>query len=135
MNSSIQWVWPYNCSLKIRESIGTLIPKVETHLGVCGFILSHPPTFPRAWNVTLKLHFRPAPLEALVLVVSPKLRSQHWQWAFVEINNLSRLWIFGCFLWKLLCFLHSWIMFQPLKVSETLHNNLAFTKLPNPHKL
>jgi hypothetical protein len=35
---------PYNCSLKIRESIETQTPKVGAHLGVCGFIPSHPPT-------------------------------------------------------------------------------------------
>jgi hypothetical protein len=35
---------PYNCFLKIRESIGTPIPKVGVHLGMCGFIPSHSPT-------------------------------------------------------------------------------------------
>jgi hypothetical protein len=50
---------PYNRSLKIGESNGSPIPKVETHLGVCGFIPSHPPTFPGVWNVTPELHFRP----------------------------------------------------------------------------
>jgi hypothetical protein len=67
-----------NCSLKIRQSIGsikTLTPKVEVHLGVCGFILSHFPTFPRAWNVTPKLHSWPAPLQTLALVMSPNLGS------------------------------------------------------------
>jgi hypothetical protein len=34
----------WNCSLKIWESIGTPIPKVEAHLEVCRFILSHSPT-------------------------------------------------------------------------------------------
>jgi hypothetical protein len=51
-----------NHFLKIQESIGTLIPKVGTHLGLCGFIPSHPSTLPRAWNVTFELHFRHAPL-------------------------------------------------------------------------
>jgi hypothetical protein len=37
-----------NRSQKIRESIGTPISKVGTHLGVCGFILAHPPTLPWA---------------------------------------------------------------------------------------
>jgi len=32
---------PCNCSLKIWEFIVTPIPKVEAHLGVCGFISSH----------------------------------------------------------------------------------------------
>jgi hypothetical protein len=44
---------PCNCLLKIRESIGTLTPKVETHLGMWGFIPSHSFAFPGAWNVTL----------------------------------------------------------------------------------
>ncbi len=35
---------PYNCSLKIQKSIGTPILKVEVHLGLCEFIMSHPPT-------------------------------------------------------------------------------------------
>jgi hypothetical protein len=39
---------PYNFFLEIREFIGTPTPKVITHLGVCGFIPSHPPTFLRA---------------------------------------------------------------------------------------
>ncbi len=39
---------PCNCFLKIRESIGTLTPKVGTHLGVWRFIPSHSPTFPHS---------------------------------------------------------------------------------------
>ncbi len=35
---------PYNHSLKIWEFTGILIPKVGAHLGMCGFIPSHPPT-------------------------------------------------------------------------------------------
>jgi hypothetical protein len=34
----------YNRSLKIQESIETITPKVETHLGVWVFIPSHCPT-------------------------------------------------------------------------------------------
>jgi len=37
---------PCNRPLKIWESIGMPIPKVGTHLGVCGFIPSHFLTFP-----------------------------------------------------------------------------------------
>jgi hypothetical protein len=37
---------PYNHSFKIRESIGTPIPQMGTHLGVWGLILSHCPAFP-----------------------------------------------------------------------------------------
>jgi hypothetical protein len=36
---------PYNCSLKIQESIGTPTPQVGAHLGVWKLILSHSPTF------------------------------------------------------------------------------------------
>jgi hypothetical protein len=43
---------PCNRFLKIRESIGTPIPKVWTHLGVWGFIPLHSSTLPGAWNVT-----------------------------------------------------------------------------------
>jgi hypothetical protein len=32
---------PYNCPLKIQESIGTDLPKAGSHLGVWGFIPSH----------------------------------------------------------------------------------------------
>ncbi len=34
---------PWDCSLKIWDSIGTPTPKVGIHLGVCGFIPSHIP--------------------------------------------------------------------------------------------
>ncbi len=68
---------PCNYSLKIRESIGTLTPKVGIHLGVWRFIPSHSPTFPRAWDVTLRLSSWPTPLQALALVASPKLGLQH----------------------------------------------------------
>jgi len=36
---------PYNCFLKIQESIRTPTPKVEVHLGVGTFVPSHSPTF------------------------------------------------------------------------------------------
>jgi hypothetical protein len=36
---------PCNCLLKVLECIGTPIPKVGAHLGVCEFIPSHFPTF------------------------------------------------------------------------------------------
>jgi hypothetical protein len=32
---------PCNCLLKIQESIKTPTPKVEAHVGMCGFIPSH----------------------------------------------------------------------------------------------
>jgi len=56
INNSIAFQWykeffnpmgfdPYNCSLKIWESVMTPTPKVGAHLGVWGFILSQSPTF------------------------------------------------------------------------------------------
>jgi hypothetical protein len=66
-----------NRSLKIWESIGTPTPKVGTHLGVWGFIPSHSHTLPGAWNVTLGLPSWPAPLQALALIASPRLRLRH----------------------------------------------------------
>ncbi len=43
---------PWNCPLKIRESIGTLILKMGIHLGVWGFIPSHSFALLGTWNVT-----------------------------------------------------------------------------------
>jgi len=39
---------PCNRLLKFWKSIGTPIPKMGTHLGMCGFIPSHFRTFPGA---------------------------------------------------------------------------------------
>jgi hypothetical protein len=66
---------PCNCSLKIWESIGTLTPKMGTHLEVCGFTPSHLPILPRTWNVILGLHSWPTPLEVFALIMSPRLGS------------------------------------------------------------
>jgi hypothetical protein len=68
---------PFNHFLKTRKSIGTPIPKMGTHLGVCGCIPSHPLTLPRTWNVTHGLHSWPAPLQAFALITSPRLGSRH----------------------------------------------------------
>ncbi len=68
---------PWNCSLKIQKSIGTLTPKVGAHLGVWRFIPSNSPTLPGAWNVTIDFHTWPTPSQALALIVSPRLRFQH----------------------------------------------------------
>jgi hypothetical protein len=65
---------PCNRLVKIQESMGTLIPKVGAHLGMCGFIPSHSPTLPGAWNVTLGLHSWPAHLQAFPLVMSLRLK-------------------------------------------------------------
>ncbi len=68
---------PCNWFLKIQESIETPTPKVGTHLGLsfrllgvrewthlgmCGFVPSHPPTLSGSWNVILGLHSQLAPL-------------------------------------------------------------------------
>jgi len=68
---------PYDCLLKIWKFIKIPIPKVRAHLEVCGFIPSHSLTFLRVWNVILGLHSRLASLQALALVASPRLGSQH----------------------------------------------------------
>jgi hypothetical protein len=47
----------WNCSMKIRKSTGTLIPKMGALLGVWGFIPSHSLTLSRAWDVTPGLPF------------------------------------------------------------------------------
>jgi hypothetical protein len=59
---------PYNRSLKLQESIRSSTPEVGVHLGVWRFIPSHSPTLLRTWNVTPKLHYWPAPSQALALV-------------------------------------------------------------------
>jgi hypothetical protein len=64
---------PCNRFLKIRESIGTPTSKMGVHLGVWGFIPSHSLTLSGAWDMTPKLPFWPAPLQALALVVNPRL--------------------------------------------------------------
>jgi hypothetical protein len=64
---------PCNRSLKIQESIWIPTPKVGAHLGVWGFIPSHSPTLPGAWDVTPTFPSWPAALQALALVVSPRL--------------------------------------------------------------
>ncbi len=68
---------PCNYSLKIRESIWTLTPKVGAYLGVWGFMPSHSLTLPGAWNVTLGLHIWPIPSQALALVASLRLGLWH----------------------------------------------------------
>jgi hypothetical protein len=81
---------PCNRPLKIRESTRTPTPKVRAHLGVWGFIPSHSLTLLGAWNVTPRLHFWPAPLQALALIVSPKLRLRHLVWFHLhEVSTLK----------------------------------------------
>jgi hypothetical protein len=64
---------PYNRPLKIRESIGTLTPKMGVHLGVWGFIPSHSFALPGTLYVIPKLPSWLATLQTLTLVASPRL--------------------------------------------------------------
>jgi hypothetical protein len=83
---------PYNCSFKIRESTGIPTPKVGAHLGMWKFIPSHSLALLGAWNMTLGLPSWPAPLQALALVVSPRLGL--WQpfiWRVVVLNLIVAL--------------------------------------------
>ncbi len=68
---------PCNCSMKIRESIGTPIFKVGIHLEVWGFILSQSPTLSWTWDVIPELPSWPALLQALTLVTNLKLGLRH----------------------------------------------------------
>jgi hypothetical protein len=68
---------PCNRFLKIWESIRTPTPKVETPLGVWGFIPSHFPTLLGACSVTPGLRSWPATLQALALIASPRIRLRH----------------------------------------------------------
>jgi hypothetical protein len=62
---------PCNRSLKIWESTRIPTPKVGAPLE-CE-VPSHFLTLPRAWDVTPRLPLGPPPLQALALVVSPRL--------------------------------------------------------------
>jgi hypothetical protein len=64
---------PYNHSLKIRKSTGTLTPKVKVPLGVWGFILSHSFALPGTWNVTPRLPLGSHSCKPFALVASPRL--------------------------------------------------------------
>ncbi len=87
---------PYNCPLKVWESIGTPTPKMGAHLGVWGFIPSHPLTFLGAWNVTpglmLGLH-----LASRCFGHKPKARVATWIHAIIFIihkwKKCDRVWI------------------------------------------
>jgi hypothetical protein len=89
---------PSNRSMKIWESMGTPTPKVWAHLGVWVCIPSHFPTLPGAWDVTLKLPSWPTPLQALALVVNPKLGLQQlWYKSWcnyyynVDVGTMNRI--------------------------------------------
>jgi hypothetical protein len=80
---------PWSCPLKVRESLGTLTPKVGVHLGVWGFILSHSLALSGAWDVTLRLPSWPETLQAFALVVSPRPGLQHkFIYSCSQVNGL-----------------------------------------------
>jgi len=68
---------------------------VGVHLGVWGFIPSHSPTLPGAWNLTPTIHSWPTPLQAFALVVNPRLRLWHLWWVllkhFIQLHSLITL--------------------------------------------
>jgi hypothetical protein len=86
---------PYNRSPKIWKSIETPILKMGAHLGMWRFIPSHFPTFLGAWDVTLRLHSWPTPLQARALVARPNLRLQQRKrkkmWSSYNVNERERM--------------------------------------------
>jgi hypothetical protein len=68
----------YNCSLKLWESIGTPIPKVEAPLEMWRFIFSHFLTLPRTCGETFGLLSWLVTLQALALFANPKLGLWHY---------------------------------------------------------
>ncbi len=76
-NLSIQWVLTPTIALwKFGSSLGLQLPKWEFtwECGVHSFTLS---CTPGSMKCDSRAHFRPAPLQALALVVSPRLGLQH----------------------------------------------------------
>jgi hypothetical protein len=64
----------YNRPLKIRDSIGTPIPKMGVHLGVWGFMPSHSFALLGALDVTPRLSFWPATFANPCLSHEPKVK-------------------------------------------------------------
>jgi len=92
---------PYNCFLKIQKSIMTPTPKMGAHLGMWGFISSHFPTLPGAWDVTpgfpllartfLSLYLGHKP-KAKVATLSPtRRRGQCFHWHLKIIFSMQLL--------------------------------------------
>jgi hypothetical protein len=65
---------PCNHFLKIPESIWTPTPKMEVHLGVWVFILSHSLTILGAWNVPFGLPLLACTLASFCFGCEPKVR-------------------------------------------------------------
>jgi hypothetical protein len=80
----------FNYSLKIRESIGISTPKMGAHLGMWGFIPSHSPTLPWAWDVTPR-NLWLTPLQALALVASLGLGLWHLSYEKHLLNFVTPL--------------------------------------------
>jgi hypothetical protein len=92
---------PCNCSLNIRESFCTPTLKVETPLGVWGFIPSHFLSFPSFFSW-------PTTLQALALVASPRLGLRQYSCSISCIYLwLVVHYVMGIYQWKIV-----WIMFS-----------------------
>jgi hypothetical protein len=75
---NITHLYPWNHFLKIGCPLKLQLPKWEfTWEWECSF--SHTLNLPGTWNVSFELHSWFTPLQALALVVSPRLGLQHWK--------------------------------------------------------
>jgi hypothetical protein len=118
---------PCNRSLQVRESIETKTPKVGAHLGVWGFIPSHFPTFMGAWDVIPGLPSWPTPLQALALVVSPRLGLRQYTRRYNQNTNILKV------IEILKTYLNmSWLWTTPQShaMYPTLWNQLKHVKTP-----
>jgi hypothetical protein len=78
---------PYNCLLKIWESIGTPTFKMGVHLGVWRFISPHYFAFLGVWDVTPRVPSWPKTLQTFALVVTFIARIQRLEsWTINSLN-------------------------------------------------
>jgi hypothetical protein len=84
---------PCDRFLRIWKSTETPTPKVEALLEVWGFIPSHFLTLSGACGVIPRLPSWPTTLQALALVVSPRLKL--WQFVF-EGDSIEHVQTFKC---------------------------------------
>jgi hypothetical protein len=115
---------PWNTFLKIWESIGTPTPKMKAHLGVCRFIPSHSPTFPGMWNVTPRLPSWPTPLQALALVMSRRLRSQHYERIKWFTTRIATGFLVAMTTYNLTYFMW-WVLFDKLHELQQMQFNIC----------
>ncbi len=117
---------PFNHLLEIQKFIETPTPKVGAHSGVWGFIFSHFPTLSGAWNVNFRLHFWPALLQALTLVVNPRLRLQQcgmgWRECRIESSGTKCVFFFGCNIWVKVNYIESYVTVKKDEYGFTLIN-------------